>query len=89
MTEPFGERAQVVEQSSSRAPNHRLARLIEEYERPTAIRVLDLVCAGGRNTALLAERGFDVWAVDASPAMVERTRALLAAPLRLVSSEPR
>src|SRR5690606_29392878 len=39
-----------------------------------ATRVLDLGCAGGRNTVLLVERGFDVWAIDASPAMVERTR---------------
>ena len=31
--------------------------------------VLDLGCAGGRNTVLLAERGFDVWAVDASDAV--------------------
>src|SRR5690606_25115859 len=33
----------------------------------------------GRNTALLAERGFDVWALDASAAMVERTRERVAA----------
>ena len=81
MTDPFWERAEVVEQFASRAPDHRLARLIEEYERPPATRVLDLGCAGGRNTVLLAERGFDVWAVDASAAMVERTRARVAAVL--------
>lgn len=74
MTEPFWERPEVVEQFASRAPDHRLVRLVEEYARPEAIRVLDLGCAGGRNAVLLAERGFDVWAVDASAAMVERTR---------------
>ena len=81
MTEPFWERAEVVEQFASRAPDHRLARLVEEYERPAATRVLDLGCAGGRNTVLLAERGFDVWAVDASAAMVERALARVAAVL--------
>lgn len=74
MTERFWERPEVVEQFAARAPDHRLARLVEEYARPAATRVLDLGCAGGRNTVLLAERGFDVWAVDASAAMVERTR---------------
>lgn len=81
MTERFWERPEVVEQFASRAPDHRLARLIEEYARPAATRVLDLGCAGGRNTVLLAEHGFDVWAVDASAAMVERTRARVAAVL--------
>jgi SAM-dependent methyltransferase len=79
--QPFWERPQVVEQFASRAPDHRLVRLVEEYARPDLTRVLDLGCAGGRNTVLLAERGFDVWAVDASTAMVERTRARVAAVL--------
>lgn len=81
MTESFWERPEVVEQFASRAPDHRLLRLVEEYARPEATRVLDLGCAGGRNTLLLAERGFDVWAVDASRAMVERTRERVAAVL--------
>lgn len=78
MTEPFWERAEVVDQFASRAPDHRLARLVEELARPEATRVLDLGCAGGRNAVLLAERGFDVWALDASAAMVARTRERLA-----------
>ena len=81
MEQPFWERPQVVEQFASRAPDHRLVPLVEEYARPDLTRVLDLGCAGGRNTVLLAERGFDVWAVDASTAMVERTRARVAAVL--------
>ncbi len=70
----FWEQPDVVEQFASRAPDHRLLRLIDDYDDPAATSVLDLGCAGGRNTVLLAERGFDVRAVDASQAMVERTR---------------
>jgi len=40
---------------------------------------LDLGCAGGRNTVLMAERGCSVWALDASQAMVDKTRQRLAA----------
>lgn len=74
----FWEQPDVVEQFASRAPDHRLLRLLDDYDDPAATRVLDLGCAGGRNTVLLAERGFDVWAVDASRAMVERTRVRVA-----------
>jgi SAM-dependent methyltransferase len=74
MNDSFWEQSEVVEEFASRAPDHRLVRLIEEYDRPSEMRVLDLGCAGGRNTTLLAERGFSVWALDASGAMVERTR---------------
>jgi SAM-dependent methyltransferase len=74
----FWEQPDVVEQFASREPDHRLLRLIEDYDDPGATRVLDLGCAGGRNTVLLAERGFDVWAVDASQAMIERTTTRMA-----------
>lgn len=74
----FWEQPDVVEQFASRAPDHRLLRLIDDYDDPTTTRVLDLGCAGGRNTVLLAERGFDVRALDASRSMVERTRTRLA-----------
>lgn len=58
-----------------------MVRLVEEYARPEATSALDLGCAGGRNTVLLAEQGFYVWAVDAFVAMVERTRERVAAVL--------
>jgi SAM-dependent methyltransferase len=45
------------------------------------VRVLDLGCAGGRNADVLAARGFDLHALDASPAMVEATRARVARSL--------
>jgi len=78
MDDSFWERSEVVEQFAARAPDHRLVELIEEYDSPPDVRVLDLGCAGGRNTVLLAERRFDVWAVDASRAMIERTRSAIA-----------
>ena len=40
-------------------------------------RVLDLGCGSGRHARALAQLGFDVWACDADPALVERTRAAL------------
>lgn len=84
----FWERAEVVERFASRPPDHRLAALVEEYADPASVRVLDLGCAGGRNTVLLAERGFQVWATDSSAAMVERTRDRVAAiPGRLEAAD--
>lgn len=82
MTDPeFWERPEQVEKFASRDPDHRLRRLLEDYEDPSAVPVLDLGCAGGRNTELLAREGFDVRAVDASRAMVEATRRRVAGVL--------
>lgn len=81
MSDSFWERPEIVEQFAARAPDHRLIPLLERYERPAEVRVLDLGCAGGRNSVLLAERGFDVWALDSSPMMVEHTRERVASIL--------
>ena len=70
----FWEDPEVVERFASRAPDQRLVALIGDYDNPSAVRVLDIGCAGGRNTVLLAEAGFDVHALDGSPAMVAETR---------------
>ncbi len=75
MSNPFWDQPETVEGFAQRAPDHRLTRLVETFATPAGVRVLDLGCAGGRNTAMLAEAGFDVWARDASGPMVERTRA--------------
>jgi len=81
-TEPsFWEQPEVVARFAARDPDHRLLALLPRYDRPAATRVLDLGCAGGRNTVLLAERGFDIHAVDASSAMAAETRRRLAAIL--------
>ena len=37
-------------------------------------RVLDVACGTGKSFAPLLERGYDVWACDISPAMVQRAR---------------
>lgn len=73
----FWEDPERVERFASRPADHRLEALVGTYEDPFHVRVLDLGCAGGRNTELLAGLGFDVRALDASSAMVERTRERL------------
>ena len=78
---PFWEEPEQVERFAGREPDHRLAKLIARYAEPRKIRVLDIGCAGGRNTELLAARLFDVFAIDSSAAMVERTRERVAAIL--------
>lgn len=67
-----------VEQFARREPDLRLAALLPRYEVPAYTRVLDLGCAAGRNTELLAGLGFDVFAVDLSAAMAARVRSRLA-----------
>ncbi|MCK5448654.1 MAG: class I SAM-dependent methyltransferase, partial [Gemmatimonadetes bacterium] len=71
---PFWESPEAVERFANRDPDVRLLGLLDEYLQPGQVRILDLGCAAGRNTVVLAERGFDVLAVDSSVAMVERTR---------------
>jgi SAM-dependent methyltransferase len=78
VTDDFWEDPEVVERFATRAPDLRLTALLDEYNDPASIRVLDIGCAGGRNTVLLAERGFDVHARDTSTAMVEETRRRVA-----------
>jgi SAM-dependent methyltransferase len=74
----FWEEPERVEQFAEKAPDHRLVSLVERYADPGSVRVLDLGCAGGRNTEYLVRAGFDVHALDASAAMVERTRERVA-----------
>jgi SAM-dependent methyltransferase len=89
MESRFWEEQEQVERFAGRDPDHRLVGLIATYAEPANTRVLDLGCAGGRNTVLLAERGFDVFAIDASAAMVQRTRQRLAAILGEEEAEKR
>ncbi len=77
----FWEDPERVDRFADRDPDHRLVELLAEYGDPGRTRVLDLGCAGGRNTELLAARGFDVVALDASRAMVARTRERVSAVL--------
>ncbi len=79
--ESFWEQSEVVERFAARQPDERLRELLREFAEPAHVRVLDLGCAAGRNSVLLADRGFEVHAVDASRAMVAKTRQRLAVVL--------
>ncbi len=85
----FWEAPERVERFAGREADHRLTELVDRYEEPSSVRVLDLGCAGGRNAAFLADRGFDVRALDASEAMVARTRERLADRLGEAEAERR
>lgn len=78
---PYWERTEQVRRFADRDPDRRMVALLGEEQRPGQVRVLDLGCAAGRNTVWLAERGFDLYAIDASPAMVEETRRRVGALL--------
>lgn len=77
----FWDDPETVERFAARAVDHRLAELMPSYPDPGTVRVLDVGCAGGRNAVALARSGFDVYALDASRAMVDRTREGVAAVL--------
>lgn len=85
----FWRRPETVEKFAGRDPDHRLVELLDRWDDPAAAGVLDLGCAAGRNTVLLAREGFDVWAVDASPEMVRRTREGVAGVLGPEEAERR
>jgi SAM-dependent methyltransferase len=74
----FWEAEDRVESFAAREPDHRLLSLIEHHPDPSILRVLDIGCAGGRNTEPLASLGFDFFAIDSSQAMVNRTRSRIA-----------
>ena len=81
MTNSFWDSPENVARFAAREPDVRLTQLIPGYADARTVRVLDLGCAAGRNAVLLAERRFDVFAVDASSAMAARTRERVAAIL--------
>ena len=89
MTPGFWNDPERVDEFAKRDPDHRLVELIKDYSEPSRLRVLDLGCAGGRNAVFLARHGFDVYAVDSAQAMVERTRAELAATVNGEEAERR
>ena len=72
------EQPERVEEFANRDADVRLLKLVDQYDDPGAVRILDLGCAAGRNAVALAERGFDVYALDSSSAMVAKTRERIA-----------
>ncbi len=86
---PFWEHPDQVDKFSALEPDQRLLELLSAYRGPAETRILDLGCAGGRNTVVLAEQGFDFHALDTSWAMVERTRERVAASVGREEAERR
>ncbi len=74
---------------AGRDPDVRLLEILDAVIEPPAVRVLDLGCAAGRNTAVLAARGFDFHALDGSRAMIDHTRGRVAAVLGAAEAERR
>jgi SAM-dependent methyltransferase len=89
LADAFWDCAENVERFAARDPDVRLGKLVDDYPDAARVRILDLGCAAGRNAVLLAEKGFDVEALDASPAMVAKTRERLAAILGAAQAERR
>ena len=75
---PFWERPEVVEKFAGREPDWRLAEWLSGREDLEGLRVLDIGCAGGRNSVYLARSGCDLYAIDSSLPMVRRTRFRIA-----------
>jgi SAM-dependent methyltransferase len=73
---PFWEREATVRRFADMPADERTLR---ELAGLRGARVLDVGCAGGRNAVALADAGLDVYALDASAAMVDETRRRLAA----------
>ena len=85
----FWESAETVERFTGKEPDVRLQELLAGFSDPGQVLVLDVGCAAGRNTVIAAERGFDVFAIDSSEAMVVRTRERVAHILGPEESERR
>lgn len=73
---PLWERPEMVARFAARKPDHRLIELMQALE-PKGLKVLDIGCAAGRNTIYLAELGADVYAIDASNAMLAKSQERL------------
>jgi len=72
----FWDRPEMAERMGNRPPDHRFVALADRGLDLEPI--LDVGCAGGRNTAFAAERGLKVIAFDVAATMVAATRARLA-----------
>jgi SAM-dependent methyltransferase len=80
---------ETVRKFAEKDPDRRLLAYLQSRDQGEELRALDLGCAGGRNTVVLAERGADFTAVDASTAMVRETRARVAKIIGQAKAEKR
>lgn len=83
----FWDRPEMAERMGNRPADGRMIERLEAVARRQ--RVLDVGCAGGRNTEWLAQHGHDVWAFDAAATMVAATRTRVAAVLGSAEAERR
>ncbi len=73
----FWNKKSIVEELASyKAPNYWKSFLCT-LKDPQSRKVLDIGCGGGRNSALAASLGFDIYACDAHIGMVRKTRSVL------------
>jgi 2-polyprenyl-3-methyl-5-hydroxy-6-metoxy-1,4-benzoquinol methylase len=72
----FWNNPEMAKRMGDRPADHRFTALLADA--PGIARVLDVGCAGGRNTHAAASRGLDVYAFDLMPVMVDATRTRLA-----------
>ena len=68
---PYWERPEIVEKFAGREPDRRLAAWLSDRQDLEGLRVLDIGCAGGRNSEFLARSGCDLYAIDSSLPMWE------------------
>lgn len=71
----FWNNPEMARRMGDRPADHRFTALLAEV--PGIANVLDVGCAGGRNTHFAASRGLDVYAFDLMPVMVDATRTRL------------
>ncbi|MBN1347066.1 MAG: class I SAM-dependent methyltransferase [Phycisphaerae bacterium] len=86
---PFWEDADTVKWFADLEPDDKLLALLSEHYQDRPIRVLDLGCAGGRNSEALVRRGCDVCAMDLSTAMVRHTRQRLSGLSSVAKTPPK
>lgn len=58
----------------NRLPSPYVKEFIKHFKRVHGIKILDLGCGRGRHAVYLAKKGFEIFAVDASPAALEITK---------------
>lgn len=64
----------------------KLYKNFEKFLKPEA-RILDLGSGSGRDSKYFSEKGYDVVAIDASPAMCESTKQIAHVPVYLMAAE--
>jgi ubiquinone/menaquinone biosynthesis C-methylase UbiE len=72
-TEQFWNAEGIVNYFGTQAPEDHIVEFLLEHPAAEGAAGLDHGCGGGRHTELLAKFGYDTYAMDTSPAMIEAT----------------